>query len=283
MNNLLLLVLRLSCCIILLCLSWVSNAQQNLVSNPGFEEYWYCPPVISQDSFPCKYWWPPNLSTPDYFNPCSYDPSLRTPNNVAGFANPHDGNSYIGIGLIGTETAFIEHIQGQLKEPLKQGKRYKFSFWVKLAYQSSDYITNNIGAFFSSTKILKSEIWESKDNYIASITPKLTAHISNDNGDYLIDTTWTEISGVFIAQGGEIYLTLGVFWDSNYKIIEAYDKSKKKDPLGYSPKSFCKAIKKYQLKVNPYLEKKYINAPSKLGQKFPYYFIDDVWLEEISN
>jgi hypothetical protein len=283
MNSSLTSIFQVTCFIILQFICWISNGQQNLVNNSSFEDYWYCPPVISQDSFPCKYWWPPNLSTPDYFNPCSYDANLSTPNNVAGFTKAHTGNSYIGIGLIGTETAFIEHIQSKLKEPLKQGKRYKFSFWVKLAYQSSDYITYNIGAFFSPTKILKSEIWESKDNYIASITPELSAHVSNKIGEYLKDTTWTEISGEFTAQGGEIYLTIGVFWESNYKVIAAYEKSRSKDPLGNNPKSFCRAIKKYQLKVNPFLEPKYINAPSKLGQKFPYYFIDDVWLEELSN
>jgi hypothetical protein len=251
------------------------KSQQNLVFNGSFEEYWRCPPAISQDSFPCKGWQSPNLGTPDYFHVCSTDPSTGVPTNSHGYYYPHRGNAYIGLLLISIETAAVEHIQSRLTEPLKAGQKYKVSFWTRLAYQYSDYATYNIGLYFSKNKKILGDYLLSKDSYIEGITPELHAQVSNEKGKFITDTTWTEISEIYTAQGGEKYITIGMFWDDNPKIVKAWKRAKENQSWS-NTKRFGKTVKKYLLKKNLYMEDKYKNAPSKIEQHFPYYLIDDV-------
>ncbi|MDI6833485.1 MAG: carbohydrate binding domain-containing protein [Bacteroidales bacterium] len=254
------------------------SAQENLVYNGSFEEHWYCPPVISQDSFPCKGWYSPNLGTPDYFHVCSTDSFLSNSHNCF---SSHSGNACIGLGLISIEYAWIEHIQSQLKEPLKAGQKYKVSFWVRLDYQYSDYTAYNIGVYFSKNKKIFGDYLLSKHNYIEGMTPELQAHVSNEKGKFIIDTTWKEISGIYTAQGEEKYITIGMFWDDNPKVVKAWEKAKKNQSWG-NTKRFGKIVKKYLLKKNPYMEDKYKNFLLKGGQHYPYYLIDDVSVIELN-
>ena len=48
----------------------------------------------------------------------------------------------------------MERISGFLIEPMIKGKRYEVSFWIRLAYQFSDYASYNIGIYFSKDSII---------------------------------------------------------------------------------------------------------------------------------
>ncbi len=253
------------------------KAQQNLVVNGSFEEHWYCSPSLSQDSTPCKGWWSPNLGTPDYLHICIKDSSIFILFNdsINNICSPHTGIAQVGLCLISIETAAMEHIQSQLKEPLKAGQKYKVSFWVRLDYKYSDYIAYNIGLYFSKNKKILGDYLLSKDSYIEGITPELQAQVSNEKGKFITDTIWTEISEIYTAQGGEKYITIGMFWDDNPKVVKAWERAKENQSWS-NIKRFGKAVKKCLLKKNRYMEKKYEKSPAKIEQHFPYYLIDDV-------
>lgn len=258
------------------------KAQQNLVVNGSFEEHWYCSPYLSQDSTPCKGWYSPNFGTPDYLHMCIKDSSIFFFNDsITNFCTPHTGRAQVGLCLISIETAGMEHIQSQLKEPLKAGQKYKVSFWVRLDYQYSDYTAYNIGVYFSKNKKIFGDYLLSKHNYIEGMRPELQAQVSNEKGKFIIDTTWTEISGIYTAQGGEKYITIGMFWDDNPKVVKAWERAKKNQSWS-NTKRFGKTVKKYLLKKNKYMEKKYEKSTEKSGQHFPYYLIDDVSVIELN-
>jgi len=248
------------------------KAQQNLISNGSFEEFWYCPPVIAQDTFPCKSWHSPNLGSPDYFH---FDCMVNGVINSHEYLSPHSGNAYIGLGLISLENSWMEHIQSRLIEPLKARQKYKVTFWVCLDYKYSDYTAYNIGLIFSKNKKILGDYLLTKDNYITGMSPELQAHISNEKGKFLTDTTWAEISGIYTAEGGEEYVTIGMFWDDNPKVVKAWQKAKEKQAWSNN-KRFAKALNKHLLKKNIYMENKYLNFPNKGNQHYPYYIIDNV-------
>ncbi len=247
-----------------------SKAQQNLVINGNFEEYWYCPPILSYDSFPCKNWYSPNRGTPDYFNICMFD-SLKNNNYITSISE----NASIGLGLISVETSSMEHIQSQLSLPLKKLQKYKVSFWVRLNYKFSDYAAYNIGLYFSKNKNVLGDYLISKDNYIEGISPELKAHISNKQEKYLTDTNWIQISGVYTAEGGEKFITIGMFWDEHPKVIELWGNAKNNQSWK-NTKRFGKSVKKYLLIKNTFMIDNNTNALVKRGQHFPYYLLDNV-------
>ena len=104
-------------------------AAQNLVPNPGFEEYDSCQYWVSvpgfgfpvniafspgYSDFPTVLNWvtPLYQNTPDYFNICDTT-SLGhgVPNNCFGFQEPHFGNAYVGLCMyVHENTSYIDYL-----------------------------------------------------------------------------------------------------------------------------------------------------------------------------
>lgn len=173
---------------------------QNLVPNPSFEEYYDCsmPGYFNN----VKYWVNPTGYSPDYLNPC--DPAINgfgVPQNGYGYQNARTGVAYVGlISMI--ETDGREYIQTELTEALTAGKQYSVAFYVSLADHSL-YSSNDIGAYFSNTPVSVSHSW------VLPYTPQIS---NNPVTNPLTDTLgWTEVSGIFMALGGEKYMTIGNF------------------------------------------------------------------------
>lgn len=190
-----------------------AKTQTNLIYNGDFEIYDTCP---NQASYPslleinkCKRWYSPTLGTSDYFNTCSNgiigpNGNVWIPDNFIGFQNAYNGNGYIGIFAMYdfSPCQYREYVQTKLNSPLISGKSYELEYYVSLAnYQAA---VNSISALFTTTKITSND-----DCFIvASPQVKYTS-------GYITDSLgWTKISGAFIAQGGEEYLTLGFFEDT---------------------------------------------------------------------
>jgi gliding motility-associated-like protein len=190
---------------------------QNLVPNPSFEEYWYCPNDISNLCHNTastvapspKYWFDPNCLTSDYFNACSTWPSYTgVPQNAWGYQNPRTGNAYCGFSsrvvLINPSISGSECIGIKLDSVLVTGRQYEVGFWVS-ASDSFCTFTNNIGVLFDN---------DSNDYFLQFIlnpNPQITFPqiIINDSG-------WINLKTVYTALGGEHFMYIGVFDSSGY-------------------------------------------------------------------
>src|SRR6188474_1293115 len=96
---------------------------QNLVPNPGFEEYINCPSWAGEIA-ECPPWQDGNGNTGscDYFNVCATGTIVWIPDNNVGYQETHTGNGYAGFCAIYPNTPpfnlpFYEYPQVQLTEP----------------------------------------------------------------------------------------------------------------------------------------------------------------------
>lgn len=185
------------------------KAQQNLVPNGSFEEYSECPAAndLNDGQFErCKGWWSPTLGTPDYFNKCNNNINgvVGVPNNFWGYQEPFEGNGYVGFGTISwnSDNNFLgnEYLRTKLLFPLKPCVSYQISMYVSLTNYSTHGVSK-IGACFSK-----------ENNFVDTQKPILEIPQFEFSGDPIGDTmNWTKIEGMFIADGGEEYLTIGYF------------------------------------------------------------------------
>jgi len=183
---------------------------QNLVPNPSFEIYDTCPSSESQpNNFQLQHalgWQIPTLATSDYFNVCNIT-NVSAPSNFMGYQPPYDGVAYAGILLLieENEPSWTEYIQIKTSEPLKKGSKYNFSFNINHS-NISDYAIRKIGAWFTPNAV--------SSNNTTSLFSSLP-QIENTTGFLNDSVSWTKIEGDFIANGGEEYLTIGYFIDTN--------------------------------------------------------------------
>jgi len=169
------------------------KAQQNLVPNSGFDSlYTLCNGI--QGITNVYNWYSPNGSSPDVFYYC-----------LNQF--PISDSNYVGIALylynsIGDPKEFIGV---ELTHLLIKDITYCVEFNVSLA-DSANYAISSIGAYFSTDSI-----YSSCGNCPLYFSPQ----IQNDSLNIITDNeNWVKISGSFIANGGEQYLTIGNF--NNY-------------------------------------------------------------------
>lgn len=197
-----------------------TSAQQNLIYNGDFEIYSSCP---SGESSPfqapnyeitkCTGWTCPTYGTSDYLNLCSTNP-LINPNFAFGYQLPYSGNGYLG-GFFSSYTGgagndgysgimWWEYIQGQFVQPLIANHKYRVSMYVSLA-EYSDLCIKEFGAYMSQTPVT------SPNTAALTIIPQVKFF----NGNYFKDTiNWVQVSGEFVAIGGEQYITIGNFKDN---------------------------------------------------------------------
>jgi len=210
---------------------------QNLVPNPGFEAYNTCEYFIftpgvgypvnivyspGYDSFPTALYWVATMpyNSPDYYNPCDTTTPFGhgVPQNINGYQEPHSGYAYTGICMYmheyGTWDDYREYVEAKLLHPLSAGHQYYISFFVSLAVSHCPGLFGNvlsvdkIGAYLSDTFAHDTATFE--DAYLP-----YTPSIESAPGWYIADSgTWTKISGVYTAQGGEQWITIGHFKDN---------------------------------------------------------------------
>lgn len=186
------------------------KAQQNLVPNGSFEEYWQCPQGndLNDGQFErCNYWWKPTMGTSDYFNRCNSG-VVSVPTNFWGYQEPYDGDGYVGMSLISwmiNSEIYVgnEYIQTKLYSPLKPCVEYHFEMQINFANYSR-FAFSRIGALFTQNAV-QTNTWDA-----LIFQPQVI-----NNQGYLSDTiNWVKISGNFTANGDEKYLTIGYFFDN---------------------------------------------------------------------
>jgi outer membrane protein OmpA-like peptidoglycan-associated protein len=177
---------------------------ENLVPNPGFEEYsdqptgWY---YTGKDfSRVARYWTSPTATSPDI-----YGPKVTVPKPWAakgfGKVKSYEGVSHAGITVYGCENGkphCREFVQVQLNEPLIPGQRYGFS--CMLAHLEKSVLVRNIGLWFSEQEIEEPTETPIVEEPILSLDRFLPS-----------DGKWYRWTGQFVAHAEGSYLIIGNF------------------------------------------------------------------------
>jgi gliding motility-associated-like protein len=228
-----------------------NKSQTNLVPNYSFEDL-VNPCSSGLSTFDLSNWYSINFESPEYYNSCAnsygYPSSLTIPYNQWGYQFPKTGNGYIGLAMFypffsDTINYFCEHLSVKLNKPLKANTCYYGEFYTTLI-NSCEYATNRIAMLLTPTIFTTA---------IGSFTNSIQPQIEWDTTKYFTDTlNWVKISGSFIAQGGEEYLTLGSFKNG------------------------------YHTKIKKVLSN-FISASFIADRKYAYHYFDDIVLFECSD
>ena len=181
-----------------------SAMAQNLVPNPGFEEYFQCPGSYNPPGSSRKFapgWVSPTQGTPDLFNRCSFG-NAGVPHNWAGVAHAHKGYGYSGIYAYINNNNYREYLQAKLTDSLTGGKTYKVEFFFRLSVYSK-YSVDRIGALLSDSiqAVAHDRVW--------TVTPSFT-HVMDSA--YSKNTgSWNHVSFEYTAKGGERFISIGNF------------------------------------------------------------------------
>jgi OOP family OmpA-OmpF porin len=187
---------------------------KNLVPNGSFENYRKKSGSIKQ-AIP----WQQIASVDYYQEPLSNDTSASK--------GARTGDCYAGLRF---QKKYKEFLQVKFAEPLHRGTTYEFEMYIRLAFWSNASL-KSFGALF--TKVgYKTKNDAVKTAMIDSVSKK---------GSFINGYQWFKISGKYLSDGGEKYLTIG---------------------------NFSQNVKKDMVRMNVF----------KLGFKEAYYFVDDVSL-----
>ncbi|MCX7696226.1 MAG: OmpA family protein [Bacteroidales bacterium] len=205
---------------VLFFLLMISNLfSQNLVPNPGFEDK-------KGNRYVFKPW--QKVNTIDFY--------VNAPGVKIKDVNPYKNyKTYIlrdartGYAYAGLRVwpKYHEFLIVPLKEPLKPNKAYSFEMYVTPSRYANCYL-KTIGASFYPTKVNYLS-WKAAEDYPPQI------HIYMPHGIRQTDTSeWIRINGVFIAEGGERYMTIGCFTKQNRKkLVRKYFSLKRRDAYYY--------------------------------------------------
>ena len=189
---------------------------QNLVLNPSFEDTIACTGTYAMQ---CKYWYWATYGSPDYFSeqPDIFCGTSPVPLSNVGFQYARTGIAYVGLAPFFTTIfpSYVnrrEYIGGILSDTLKQGHEYCISFYVSVA-DGMKYVIDGMGLYLSV---------DSAVDYTINTNLSFIPQIENPSGNIIYDTlNWVQISGTYIANGGEKYLTIGNFKDDANTAIDS--------------------------------------------------------------
>jgi outer membrane protein OmpA-like peptidoglycan-associated protein len=180
-------------------------AKDNLVPNPGFEEYLSMPTdwFYSGEDFTrvMKYWESPTGASPDVYGPKVYVPKHWQEKGF-GQTKAQQGQSMAGLTLYGCHGGkphCREYIQTQLIEPLVPGQRYEILYWIH--HLTNSLQINNLGIGFTSRRSVSQTDEIFTPDYIVSNEDILTCAPGR----------WMECKHEFHAQSDAGYLIIGNF------------------------------------------------------------------------
>ena len=222
------LILKISKGILPLLIFFNTYGQVNLVPNPSFESYTICPKIVGTPAPPPNLWSAIPIKGIQFLNTCANTtaPQFGVPRNDMGSFNnyqpSHTGNSYCDLVILNTSALAgnyggkRHYLQAKLNDSLRKGIIYSCGFYVALS-NGANYGCNNIAMCISKnnltvdTAVVKS--------WVINAAPQ----IYNYGNPIIKDTqNWTLIQAVFIAQGGEQYVTIGNFKDNANTSIDRY-------------------------------------------------------------
>ena len=175
----------------------------DLISNGSFEERSWCPGDYTQSQLKTIVGWnQANAGTPDHFDACSTGGKAGVPDNMFGSQPALDGKAYAGLVLYSQSKPFYrEYLQTSLLRTLKKGEWICVEWWV-CAADEGRVITDGLGLYFTPTA--PKAVGEGMLTGIPQVSnPDL--HLLSDRW------SWTRLSDVFQAEGGEQFVTIGNF------------------------------------------------------------------------
>lgn len=275
------------------------SGSQNLVKNPGFEDYMHLPDLkyefgerYSDSAFICKYWHKVPRTTPDYYHVNALHPRYSIPDNKMGHIATENGNAYVGLGpfLLDGNGEFIA---GEFIQPLEPGKEYSVVFDYRFSLYASFYMLEKIEIY-----ITKSIDWfETADlapNYLDLINDSIVSNVTM-NKQINNDGNWHKMAGTYKAKGGEKYIVFGMFYQNRKleRIMNNYINNNFR--LGLNPEKYTQFWRRYKndlfLDHNPNYDPEKTHNHYKMildlttetesyqfigEDRFTYYFIDSV-------
>ena len=195
-----------------------SSRHINLVYNGSFEEYRHCPRRVDAVGVLTlvEGWYQPTRGSADYFNVCG-SRECGVPSNKLGQQLPHDGDGYCGIYC--SKNDYREYLQTRLRRKLRSGDSIQLTFWASLSEESTGAVAT-LGGLFSKESIsdtvrtlfMAKEREYLSDEIFQTIARPYVPQVVNPIDSTIVNTRgWQRISGIFVAQGGEQYITIGNF------------------------------------------------------------------------
>ena len=195
-----------------------SSQHINLVYNGSFEEYRHCPRRVDAVGILTlvEGWYQPTRGSADYFNVCG-SRECGVPNNKLGQQLPHDGDGYCGIYC--SKNDYREYLQTRLRRRLHEGDSIQLTFWASLSEESTGAVAT-LGALFTKESIsdtvrsifLAKEREYLTDDIFQTVARPYWPQVVNPIDSTITNTrTWQRVTGTFVAQGGEQYITIGNF------------------------------------------------------------------------
>ena len=195
-----------------------SSRHINLVYNGSFEEYRHCPRRVDAVGVLTlvEGWYQPTRGSADYFNVCG-SRECGVPSNKLGQQLPHDGDGYCGIYC--NKNDYREYLQTRLRRKLRSGDSIQLTFWASLSEESTGAVAT-LGGLFTKESIsdtvrtifLAKEREYLSDEIFQTIARPYIPQVVNPIDSTIVNTRgWQRVSGIFVAQGGEQYITIGNF------------------------------------------------------------------------
>lgn len=270
----------------------------NLLKNPSFEEHHACPESMLNYGSQLKLseledWYIASRGTPDYYQECSAKDECGVPENMWGYQTARTGDGYVGIVCTngGRKGNYREYIQTMLRDTLTGGQKYYAEFYISLA-EISSFTTNTIGLYVSknriqghSTKVIG---YDTEEQAKRNLGTQRAGRIMDLNfeadtifrmeyllldpvvpqvksTDFVSDTSnWVKVSGIFTAQGGERYVTIGSFEKTKRKKKDIPNRQKIKLRSSFVSKKQGRHL--------------FLNRLSKTT----YYYLDDVLIKPVN-
>lgn len=202
----------LVCILFFLTCSTQLWAQENLITNGGFENIDSCygqPADIGFDVFEwsgCHGWSNPIASSSDLWcqNPII---STQTPPNIPGLGYQYSRTGENMTGLLindGISFNYREYIQNELSSTLELNKYYHIEFYI------SGNVTSCSASEFG-VKFFSSKYWTPGELWLTDFVPDAV----NDISQYFLDTAvWQKVEMTYLANGSENFVIIGNFQDS---------------------------------------------------------------------
>lgn len=177
---------------------------QNLVPNPGFEEYTFCPGYYNQSpaEFRAKDWRSAGLGTPDHFHSCSKG-EADVPYNWAGVADSFEGQGYAGIYLwMDNDRNYREYLECRLTQSLIKDTTYLIEFQFRQSSYSK-YCIDRIGLLLADSLV------QLKHDRVFNAQPTLL--VLQDSALTQQTGYWERAAMEYKAKGGEQFVVIGNF------------------------------------------------------------------------
>jgi hypothetical protein len=260
---------------------------QNLVPNPGFEDYSALPDLWGQwdrcDNWtnaggdPATYY-----ADPDYFH-SDGSGAVQLPNPSPATVEAHTGDAIMGfLGYHNPEGANIrEYLMVELDSAMNIGEYYTVSFWITNGFSSIGHYLKCDGIGINLSTEPLNQVGES---YIDR-TPQLEIE-----GE-LFTTEWQEVNFTFLADSNYTHLTIGNFYADEetsvsvaiegplpfagaYYFVDDFTVEITDEPnMGLSTKNPNLEFKVYPNPTNDYIQIELNSEQTKLGT-YAIYGID---------